>query len=136
MAQALGHFRFVVTILTGNPKPHSNVFSRSLGQGLPPRSKTARLCFLSSFGCAAGVACSHGLGRLIKINNNNFYSPSHFAADSPSGNTRMFIPWLWATGSRNQPSLVDLWISIIATRSTPLPRRFLNTSFTSMMISR
>jgi hypothetical protein len=31
-AQRLGHDRFVVTILTGNPKLHSNVFTLSLGQ--------------------------------------------------------------------------------------------------------
>jgi hypothetical protein len=41
VAQALGHVRLVVTILTENYKPHFNVFSQSLGQ----------------------VACSHLLGR-------------------------------------------------------------------------
>jgi hypothetical protein len=40
VAQALGHFRLVAVILAGNLKPHSNVFSLSLGQ----------------------VACSHVLG--------------------------------------------------------------------------
>jgi hypothetical protein len=40
VAQALGHVRFVFTILAGILKPHSNVFSLSLGQ----------------------VACSHVLG--------------------------------------------------------------------------
>jgi hypothetical protein len=40
VAQALGHFRFVVTILAGIPKPQFNVLSWSLGQ----------------------VACSHVLG--------------------------------------------------------------------------
>jgi hypothetical protein len=40
VAQALGHFRLVVIILAGNQKPHSNVFSLSIGQ----------------------VACSHVLG--------------------------------------------------------------------------
>ena len=32
----LGRFRYVVTILTGNLKLHSSVFTLSLGQGLPP----------------------------------------------------------------------------------------------------
>jgi hypothetical protein len=31
-AQALGHFRFVVIILTGNRKSQFNVFSLSVGQ--------------------------------------------------------------------------------------------------------
>jgi hypothetical protein len=31
-AQRLGHDRLVVTILTGNPKLHSSVFTLSLGQ--------------------------------------------------------------------------------------------------------
>jgi hypothetical protein len=44
---------------------------------LPSRSKTARLCSSSSFGCEAwasgamasrvGVACSHVLGRIILL---------------------------------------------------------------------
>jgi hypothetical protein len=156
-----GHIRDVATILAGNLKSQFFDLTLSLGQSLPPRppsrsggsggSKTARLCSLSSYGCAcpalyagkrgpalramsigepalakqncsnllyeqfwlrlpralcgeAGasdvknsrvrVACSRGLGRLLNINNNNFHSPSHFNADSPSGNTRMFIPWL------------------------------------------
>jgi len=41
VAQALGHVRFVASILAGIIKPHSNVFSRSIGQ----------------------VACSHVLGN-------------------------------------------------------------------------
>jgi hypothetical protein len=31
-AQPLGHFRLLVTILAGNPKPVSSVLSLSLGQ--------------------------------------------------------------------------------------------------------
>jgi hypothetical protein len=63
-AQPLGRIRFIVTILAGNLKSQSSVLSLSLGQSLPPRSKTARLCSLSSFGCEAGVGCSRVLGRL------------------------------------------------------------------------
>jgi hypothetical protein len=63
-AQPLGRFRFVVTILAGKLKPHIGIRSLSLGQSLPPWSKTARLCSLSSFGCEAGVGCSRGLGRI------------------------------------------------------------------------
>jgi hypothetical protein len=37
VAQALGFFRFVVTILAGNPQSQFGVLSLSLGQGLPPR---------------------------------------------------------------------------------------------------
>jgi hypothetical protein len=65
----LSRFRFVITILAGNLKSHSSVHSLSLGQSLPPRPpsrppsrsggsggsggiKTARICFLNSFGCA------------------------------------------------------------------------------------
>jgi hypothetical protein len=58
----LGRVRFAVTILVGNLKSQSSVLSLSLGQCLPPRSKTARLCSSSSFVCEAGVACSHVLG--------------------------------------------------------------------------
>ncbi len=82
----LGRFRYLVTILAGNLKSHTGVRSLSLGQSLPPRlpsrsggSKTACICFLSSFGCAclrarpreagkaevAGVGCSRGLGGFI-----------------------------------------------------------------------
>jgi hypothetical protein len=45
VAQALGHFRCVVTILTGNLKPSFNVFSLSLGQ----------------------VACGHVLGAIARF---------------------------------------------------------------------
>jgi hypothetical protein len=54
-AQPLGRLRYLGTILAGILKPQSSVPSLSLGQSLPPRSKTARLCSLSSFGCKAGV---------------------------------------------------------------------------------
>jgi hypothetical protein len=54
-AQPLGRLRYLVTILAGILKSQSSVLSLSLGQSLPPRSKTARLCSLSSFGCEAGV---------------------------------------------------------------------------------
>jgi hypothetical protein len=63
-AQLLGYFRLVVTILAGKLKPHIGVRSLGLGQSLPPRSKTARFCSLSSFGCEAGVSCSGVLGAL------------------------------------------------------------------------
>jgi hypothetical protein len=65
VAQALGHTRFVVNILAGKNKPQFIVFSLSLGQGLPPRSKTARLGFLSSFDCAAGQSPEAIAARIL-----------------------------------------------------------------------
>jgi hypothetical protein len=76
-AQPFSRLRFVVTILTGNLKLQSSVLSLSLGQSLPSRSKTARLCSMSSFGCDARVACSYVLGKIIYliITNNNIILP-------------------------------------------------------------
>jgi hypothetical protein len=59
---ALGRIQYVGIIVTTNPKPQLIVRLLILGQSLPSRSKTARLCSLSSFGCEARVACSRGLG--------------------------------------------------------------------------
>ena len=66
-AQPLGRFHYVATILAGNLQSQFGVLSLSLGQSLPPRSKTARLCSLSSFGCEAGVGCSRVLGGFFII---------------------------------------------------------------------
>jgi hypothetical protein len=49
VAQALGRLRYVVSILAGILKTHSNVRSRSLGQ----------------------VACSHVLGKYFLFNSNS-----------------------------------------------------------------
>jgi hypothetical protein len=75
----LADIRYLVTILTGILYSRFGVRAQSLGQSLPSRSKTARLCSMSSFGCEARVSCSRVLGGFLfcknKSSNNTLLFP-------------------------------------------------------------
>jgi hypothetical protein len=114
-AQPLGYVCLVVTILAGILKSQFGVHSLSLGQSLPPRSKTARLCSLSSFGCEAGVGCSRGLGPAPKWDKRMgiYWFYLNYFAKITTSEARLLSPFLgFRRGGSNFRSIIELFLFI------------------------